>query len=157
MGNFKRNNRGFDRRNREDDGFRKNNRFGEDRGFDRPRRRSNDMFEVTCAKCGKPSKVPFRPTGNKPVYCSDCFRKNNDSRTNFDDRNSNASSQSKMSSDQFNQLNYKLDKILKVLQDLEIVADNEDSEDDLEDDSDDYEEDLEDNPEENFSKDNSRE
>ena len=25
--------------------------------------------------CGKEARVPFRPTGSKPVYCSDCFRR----------------------------------------------------------------------------------
>jgi CxxC-x17-CxxC domain-containing protein len=30
---------------------------------------------VTCAECGKPAQVPFLPTMNRPVYCSDCFDK----------------------------------------------------------------------------------
>ena len=34
------------------------------------------MYEVTCAECGKQTEVPFRPTGEKPVYCRDCFNKN---------------------------------------------------------------------------------
>ncbi|MCX6739887.1 MAG: hypothetical protein NTZ49_01505 [Candidatus Parcubacteria bacterium] len=33
------------------------------------------MHEATCAECGKRCEVPFRPTGDKPVYCSDCFAK----------------------------------------------------------------------------------
>ncbi|MCH8865014.1 MAG: zinc-ribbon domain containing protein [Chloroflexi bacterium] len=33
------------------------------------------MFPVTCAECGKSTEVPFQPRGDKPVYCSDCFRK----------------------------------------------------------------------------------
>ena len=32
------------------------------------------MFEVTCAGCGGIARVPFQPRGDKPVYCSDCFR-----------------------------------------------------------------------------------
>jgi len=32
-----------------------------------------EMFEVVCAECGKTTQVPFRPTGSRPVYCSDCF------------------------------------------------------------------------------------
>lgn len=32
-----------------------------------------EMFPVTCAECGKQTQVPFRPRGDKPVYCSDCF------------------------------------------------------------------------------------
>ncbi len=42
-------------------------------GFgDRPRR---EMFEAVCASCGQKAMVPFQPRGNKPVYCSDCYRK----------------------------------------------------------------------------------
>ena len=33
------------------------------------------MFPATCAECGKDSEVPFEPRGDKPVYCSDCYRK----------------------------------------------------------------------------------
>ena len=31
-------------------------------------------YEVTCASCGGIARVPFQPRGDKPVYCSDCFR-----------------------------------------------------------------------------------
>jgi CxxC-x17-CxxC domain-containing protein len=30
---------------------------------------------AVCADCGKETKLPFKPTGTRPVYCSDCFRK----------------------------------------------------------------------------------
>ena len=40
-------------------------------GFDRGPR---EMFDAVCARCGKDTQVPFRPTGARPVYCSDCFR-----------------------------------------------------------------------------------
>jgi len=33
------------------------------------------MFPATCASCGKQTEVPFEPRGDKPVYCSDCYRK----------------------------------------------------------------------------------
>jgi len=32
------------------------------------------MHKATCSKCGKTCEVPFRPTGEKPVYCRDCFQ-----------------------------------------------------------------------------------
>ena len=32
------------------------------------------MHTTTCASCGKEAQVPFVPRGDKPVYCSDCFR-----------------------------------------------------------------------------------
>ncbi len=33
-----------------------------------------EMYSVTCSQCGKEAQVPFQPRGDKPVYCSDCFR-----------------------------------------------------------------------------------
>jgi CxxC-x17-CxxC domain-containing protein len=32
------------------------------------------MYPAVCAQCGKDTQVPFQPRGDKPVYCSDCFR-----------------------------------------------------------------------------------
>lgn len=67
------------------------------------------MFDATCAKCGKKCEVPFRPTGDKPVYCSQCF-----------DKGGNTSGKAP---DQFKQqfeiLNSKLDRILKALNQTE--------------------------------------
>jgi CxxC-x17-CxxC domain-containing protein len=37
-------------------------------------RRPRQMFDATCANCGKAAQVPFQPTGSRPVYCSDCFQ-----------------------------------------------------------------------------------
>ena len=33
------------------------------------------MFDAVCSECGKPCKVPFEPRGDRPIYCSDCFRR----------------------------------------------------------------------------------
>jgi CxxC-x17-CxxC domain-containing protein len=33
------------------------------------------MFPATCTECGKDTEVPIEPRGDKPVYCSDCYRK----------------------------------------------------------------------------------
>ena len=38
------------------------------------------MFPVKCATCGKDTEVPFDPRGDRPVYCSDCYRKTNPAR-----------------------------------------------------------------------------
>jgi CxxC-x17-CxxC domain-containing protein len=35
------------------------------------------MFPAKCATCGKDTQVPFEPRGDRPVYCSDCYRKTN--------------------------------------------------------------------------------
>ena len=39
---------------------------GADRG-------DREMFSATCSKCGKECKIPFRPSGARPVFCSNCF------------------------------------------------------------------------------------
>lgn len=33
------------------------------------------MFDAVCASCGRTCQVPFEPRNDRPVYCSDCFRK----------------------------------------------------------------------------------
>ena len=38
---------------------------------ERPQR---EMFDATCAECGGTARVPFRPSGARPVYCSNCFQ-----------------------------------------------------------------------------------
>jgi CxxC-x17-CxxC domain-containing protein len=44
-------------------------------------RQNREMYPATCATCGKQTTVPFQPRGDRPVYCSDCFRpqRSNDS------------------------------------------------------------------------------
>jgi CxxC-x17-CxxC domain-containing protein len=32
------------------------------------------MYAAVCAQCGKDTQVPFSPRGDRPVYCSDCYR-----------------------------------------------------------------------------------
>ena len=51
--------------------FRRNDSAGASRfgGGDR------EMFDVVCDDCKKNCKVPFRPSSDKPVYCSECFTK----------------------------------------------------------------------------------
>lgn len=51
------------------------NKFGggRDRGDRSERRR--EFFPAVCFECKKNCEIPFRPTGDKPVYCSDCFEK----------------------------------------------------------------------------------
>ncbi len=43
-----------------------------------------EMHSAVCAACGKTCQVPFQPSGEKPVYCSDCFQgqRNNSPRGN---------------------------------------------------------------------------
>ena len=65
-------------------GWDKKKSFGggrDNRGFDRP-----ELHDATCNACGKSCKVPFRPNGKKPIYCSDCFKREGggDERKSFD-------------------------------------------------------------------------
>ena len=36
-------------------------------------RGDREMFDATCAACGAPARVPFRPAAGRPVYCRDCY------------------------------------------------------------------------------------
>ena len=60
-------------------------KFGGPRGGDRPFSRP-ELFPATCSSCGKPCEVPFRPTGEKPVYCRDCFHKQEQAPWRSDER-----------------------------------------------------------------------
>ena len=53
---------------------RKQERYGNgNRGYGSTRK----MYPAVCAECGKETEVPFEPRGDRPVYCSDCYRKIN--------------------------------------------------------------------------------
>ncbi len=45
---------------------------GRDRSFDRNAPRQ--MYKATCAECGNECEVPFKPSGDRPVLCSLCFK-----------------------------------------------------------------------------------
>ncbi len=86
------------------------------------------MFNSTCTKCGNVCKVPFKPTGGKPVLCSECFGKSSGGRENrfdsgrkFDSRRS-FDGDSGAQKEQIDQINKKLDKILQILEDSEIES-----------------------------------
>ncbi len=88
-------------------------RFG-GRSEGRPRRDDSrpplEMHEVICAKCGKKTEVPFKPTSSKPVYCRDCFTKKEDSYSRPERRERPTYSESDLE-----KINQKLDKIMKAL------------------------------------------
>lgn len=47
------------------------------------------FHKAVCADCKKTCEVPFRPNGEKPVFCRDCFgaKKGSDDRNDRNDRN----------------------------------------------------------------------
>lgn len=49
---------------------RKQQTRGNNGGYQRQERQ---MYPAVCASCGVDTMVPFQPTGDKPVYCRDCF------------------------------------------------------------------------------------
>ncbi len=68
------------------------------------------MFQTECDKCGDACEVPFRPTGERPVYCRGCFEKGG-----APDRVPPVRPHGENDAEQFKALNAKLDMILKVL------------------------------------------
>ncbi len=85
-----------------------------------------EMFRATCAECGNSCEVPFRPTGERPVYCSDCFGKNRGGserggheRRDFAPRAPQAPAQDSRIDDlkrQMESIQSKLDKVIGMLE-----------------------------------------
>lgn len=75
MGNFQGDSRsgGFRGGNRGGKPDFKKKTWNNDRSGGRDGDRDNTMHKATCSECGKSCQVPFRPLGDKPVYCSNCF------------------------------------------------------------------------------------
>ncbi|MCG2718866.1 MAG: hypothetical protein L6408_08565 [Nanoarchaeota archaeon] len=48
-----------------------------EKSFDRPPR---EMHKAMCADCGKECEVPFKPSGDRPVYCRECYQKHRPAR-----------------------------------------------------------------------------
>lgn len=151
MGNFNRNNRsggdrGGDRGGSRFGGggksFGGGSRFGGGGksfgggGFGKP-----EMHDATCSQCGKPCQVPFRPTGDREVFCSNCFkdkrpdrhdgptrhagnfnRPSFDSRPSFDKKPLFGGGDNNQFKQQIEIVNNKLDKILKILSSNQPVA-----------------------------------
>jgi CxxC-x17-CxxC domain-containing protein len=42
---------------------------------EQPQRVSRPMYAVVCFDCGKNTEIPFKPSGDRPVYCKECFTK----------------------------------------------------------------------------------
>jgi CxxC-x17-CxxC domain-containing protein len=88
-----------------------------------PRNTGLELFRVVCDKCGESCEVPFKPTNTKPVYCRECFKKNESSSDNsekFAPRRRSRSDESfesrdNVSSEDIVKINRKLDRIMKAL------------------------------------------
>ncbi len=75
--------------------------FGNNKGNFKKSFGSNQKYSAVCASCGDDCNLPFKPTGNRPVYCSSCFSKQNgdDNRfsTNRNSRDNDSYSNKKFS------------------------------------------------------------
>jgi len=100
-------------RNRRDSGQRSFGRDGPRRDRSRSEGSRPGMHSVVCDKCGSRCEVPFVPTGDKPVYCSDCFRKNDSGAGRSGSRSDSAPSNF---SAELQQINKKLDRIIEALE-----------------------------------------
>lgn len=75
-----------------------------------------ELFDVTCANCGKKTQVPFKPTGEKPVLCRDCFTKPGDApRESKREFPKQEFSKPASRSSELDEINQKLDKIMAAL------------------------------------------
>jgi CxxC-x17-CxxC domain-containing protein len=81
------------------------------------------MYKAVCDECGQNCEVPFRPSGDKPIYCSNCFEgkgggssgrsgQKSSGRPHFEKRDNT----NKQLLEQVSSLNTKLDRILRVIE-----------------------------------------
>lgn len=47
---------------------------GGNRGGGGYQQSDRQMYPAVCHTCGANTTVPFQPTGDKPVYCRDCYK-----------------------------------------------------------------------------------
>ena len=103
--------------------FGKEQDFSSRRRDDGNRRRDKEprkMFSAQCANCGIRCEIPFRPTGDKPVYCSSCYEKVNQRDKSYPDgpnKEKGGINKADISiiNDQLVSINRKLEKLILVL------------------------------------------
>lgn len=66
--------RNFNRDNKSGGGRDFNKRRFSERGSGKPL-----MHKAICSRCGNECELPFKPSGDKPVFCSKCFQNNRSS------------------------------------------------------------------------------
>lgn len=129
--------------NRRPGGFSNGGKFGRQGGsWGRDERPS--LHKAECASCGNVCEVPFKPNGRKPVYCSDCFRKeDNGGERSFERKSYAAPSYGEKRSfapaaaackcrdysEELEMLNAKLDAVLGILTDA--MGEEEGDEEDM--------------------------
>jgi len=96
-GGFKRKGKGFGGKPKFGGDTRGGNRPGGNKhAGGKPGGRPAEMFKAECSQCHKACTLPFRPSSDKPVFCSDCFaKKQADGERGADRRHDNRSGHSK--------------------------------------------------------------
>lgn len=103
--------------------------FGNKRGGfgNRGSSRPTALYPAVCNNCGNDCQVPFKPSGEKPVLCRDCFRKQGEDTRSRDNRRPEERTFSKPAFQpsaplqhneykaQLDALTQKVDKILEIL------------------------------------------
>lgn len=96
-----------------------------------------ESFKATCADCGSNCTVPFKPNGRKPILCSDCFQggERSDSgrsgyrekkafKPKFEKRGFDKRSNDSGMKEDMKEIKRKLDRILDILQAVEIIEED---------------------------------
>lgn len=104
------------------------NKFDKNRGGKGFGGGPKQMYPATCSQCGQSCEVPFRPTGDRPVFCNNCFKKQGGPQARFAPKSfgghkpevrsvpgMGGGSVGGITKAQFDALNAKLDKILNIL------------------------------------------
>lgn len=116
-------------------GFRDKNRGGRQGGFggkkqsfggrDRGFREEREMFEAVCNECGNSCEVPFRPTGDRPVLCDNCFGGGRPERQNFqqqtrrgNDRNDRGARTEQKPDHRIDELNHSVSELSSSIRDI---------------------------------------
>lgn len=103
--------------------FKRDNKFGGGKGGKKfGGRNFGDekpmMHRAVCDECAQECEVPFKPSGEKPVFCRACFKKKGGGGRDSVERsfgNKPAREEYDKTTKQFEILNAKLDKILEAL------------------------------------------
>jgi len=89
------------------------------------RSENKTLSRVACTSCGKTCQVPFKPIEGKPIFCNDCFRNNKsefsaEKPSRFDrdagSKRREYGTEKRRSSVDLDQINAKLDRILRLLE-----------------------------------------
>ena len=121
-------NRGGDFKKRDFGGNQRGGFGGGRPDFKRNNGGQKEMFGAICVECNKKCEVPFRPSGNKPVYCNDCFGgkreggHNDFQKKEFTPRENAKPVVSIDYKSQFDAINIKLDKLISMMGNTNSVA-----------------------------------